>query len=99
MSQDFMNQASVKYTKIVSSDSGFHGSMKTLQEDIVAIVAAVKKCMNPPTDAKDDAKSTGSRSQSSAKWPPFIKHFKVSNSANASHYKARDSKEWDGKTW
>ena len=99
ISQDFMYQASVKYTKIASSDSGFHGSMKTLQDDIVAMVAAVKKHKTLPTNAKHDAKSTGLRSRSSAKWPPFIKHFKALNTADAIHYKVGDSKEWDGKTW
>ena len=48
--QDFMNTAVVKFNKINATDNGFKGSVHTVQDDIVALIAA--KTPKKPTKKK-----------------------------------------------
>ena len=41
--QDFMHAAVIKYNKISASHEGFKGSVHTVQEDIVALLATKSK--------------------------------------------------------
>ena len=41
VSQDFMNLASMKYSKVASSDAGFLGSSKTITKDMVMMVSSL----------------------------------------------------------
>lgn len=94
--QSFMNSASLKFTKISSSDTGFEGSLTTVQEDIVAMVANPKRkrvIANVSTDGDD------SITPHKNKLPPFVKHYKSSNAADAQPYKVGDSKTWNNLTW
>jgi len=98
-SQNFMNQAVMKYNKIVSAQGGkFNGSSTTIQEDIVAMVSdTVKKAKRktPAAATEDDSKPPATKH----KLPPFAKQPAVSTAANAQKYKIGDTKEWGKKTW
>jgi hypothetical protein len=100
--QDFMNSAVIKYNKISGSNNGsFSGATTTLQEDIFAMVAAVKRKAPTPLAAAH-AKPKHNTSPPDAKgnkMPPFLRHFKSSNSTGSVSYKVGDSKPFDGATW
>ena len=97
-SQQFMNSAALKYTKICSKSSGvFGGRATTLQEDIVAMVTTAankrkKSVSSGASDSPETKKATGQQ-------PPFVKHFKSSTGSNATPYKVGDTKEWNKLTW
>ena len=59
--QSFMNSAALKYVKISSNGSGsFGGSITTISEDIVSMMAAVsKKRTASPTSKKKIATNFG----------------------------------------
>lgn len=100
--QDFMNSAALKYTKISTTDSGFQGSSNTLQEDIVAMLATAKrkasKASTSPADPKAAGKPTAAPSDKGPE-PPFIRHFKESDSPDARRYQLGDTKSWNGTTY
>ena len=94
--QDFMNSAVLKFNKVISESNGtFQGSTTTLQEDIVAMMANKRKAP-VKSDATDDANSN---KRKAGAFPPFVKHFRTSNDADAAPYKLGDSKTWQGETW
>jgi hypothetical protein len=97
-----MNSAVIKYNKISGSNDGsFSGAATTLQEDIVAMVAAVKrKAPTPPAAAHAKPKhNTSSPDAKDNKLPPFLRHFKSSTSTGSVSYKVGNSKPFDGATW
>jgi hypothetical protein len=100
--QDFMNSAVIKYNKVSGSNDGsFSGAATTLQEDIVAMVAAVKH-KAPTPHAAVQAKPKHNTSPPDAKgnkMPPFLRHYKSSISPGSVTYKVGDSKPFDGATW
>lgn len=65
--QAFMNAASLKFTKIASSDSGFEGRSTTVQEDIVAMVTKAAK------KPKKDSSSASVASTATSTSPPSEK--------------------------
>ena len=98
--QDFMNTAVVKYNKINSTENGFKGSVHTVQEDIVALIATkvkkpqIKKKRKPQEDDVDD--KPPKKKQFSKGSPPWLKHFK---DENGNKYKIGDTKDFKGKTF
>ena len=98
--QDFMNTAVVKFNKINATDKGFKGSVHTVQEDIVALIAT----KTPKKSTKKKGKSTieegddeePPKKKFSKGTPPWIKHFKDSD---GNKYKIGDTKEFKGKTF
>ena len=99
--QDFMNLVSVKYNKIASSGTSFHGSSKMITEDVIAMVSSLmgKHNVAGSTSPSDATTPSTTASCKVSKLCPFAKHFKTSNSPGASAYKVSDSKEWDGCMW
>ena len=93
--QAFMNQAAVKHEKI-KGDSEFHSSTKTIQEDVVTMLAPNHK---RKSDSHTTTTTTSSKTPNTGKLPPFVKHFKTSNAADAKHYVIGDSKVWEDHTW
>ena len=80
--QDFMNTAVVKYNKINSTENGFKGSVHTVQEDIVALIAA--KTKKPQIQKKrkpqeEDVDNEPPKKKFSKGSPPWLKHFKGSD--------------------
>jgi hypothetical protein len=68
-----MNTAALKYTKIAASASGFDGSSSTIQEDIVAMIAAKQK-KSAAGDANDgkNKKARPVTPGDAKKIPPFF---------------------------
>jgi hypothetical protein len=97
--QDFMNQATLKFNKITSTEGGFQGSNSTVQEDIVAMFTAAKR-KRLPTSAPTDVKPKDANDKPfSKKLPPFAKHFKANNDPDSQKFKVGDSKLWNDLTW
>jgi hypothetical protein len=98
-----MNSAVIKYNKISSSNDGsFSGAGTTRQENIVAMVAAVKRKAPTPAPAAARAKPTPRPSAPDAKGhkqPPFLRHFKSSTSSGSVTYKVGNTKPFYGATW
>jgi hypothetical protein len=99
--QSFMNSAAVKYHQISGENDGaFPGSGSTLQEDIVAMVAAARKRVAPSPRPRahaaeaDDRKPFGSRT-----FPPFVKHYRHSPADDSPTYTVGDTKMWNNDTW
>jgi hypothetical protein len=98
--QDFMNQATLKFNKITSTEGGFQGSNSTVQEDIVAMFTAAKRKRLPnatPHDIKP--KDVNDTPFPAKKLPPFAKHFKANNAPDSQKFKVGDSKSWNDLTW
>jgi hypothetical protein len=93
--QAFMNAATLKFIKISAADAGFEGSATTVQEDIVAMVAATKR--KKPFPPSDDSSKPAADSEK--KVPPFVKHFKSGTSDDATAFKVGNKKEWNGASW
>ena len=92
--QDFMNLATMKFNKIVNASGKFHGSTKTIQEDIIAMLAhraSTKRKQPPPIDA-DDTPTPKLRRNS----PPFLIHYQTADKVK---YKVGDKKEHAGSTF
>merc|ERR1740124_662728 len=93
VSQDFMNTAVVNCNKINSTDNGFKGSVHTVQEDIVALIAAkipkklIKKKKKPTLEEGHDEEPPKKKFSKGS--PPWIKHFKDSDGKK---YKKGDTK-------
>ena len=96
MCQEFMNSAAIKYNKIAGTKNGFKGSIYTIQDDIVALIASKRKpakhsCeydnIKPPFDDKKQRFDE----------PIFNKHFKCGETGE--RYKVGDSKEFQGDTY
>ena len=94
-SQDFMNLATMKYNKIVNVSGKFHGSTKTIQEDIIAMMAhrANTKRKPPPTPKDDDQPPTSKFRRDS---PPFLIHYQTPDKIK---YKVGDKKDHEGTTF
>jgi hypothetical protein len=95
-----MNSAVIKYNKSSGSNDGsFSGAATTLQEDIVAMVAAVKhRAPIPPAAAHATPEHNNSTpdAKGNKKMSPFLRHFKSSTSTGSVTYKVGDSKPFDG---
>lgn len=99
--QNLMNTAAIKYIKI-SQKSGFDGSLATLHDDIVSMVASVKRKSNS-NEKQDDIKKlkTGNdnddnKKRTSFKQPSFRKHTKTKDNVA---YKVGDTKTWNKRVW
>jgi hypothetical protein len=93
--QAVMNAASLKFTKISSTDSRF--SSTTVTEDIVAMVATKRK--KAPAGANEGGDTESKKDKDETKAPPFVKHFKSGSGDNATMFKVGDKKEWNGLTY
>ena len=87
-----MNQATVKYNKIVAKEGKFEGSTTTVQEDIVAMFSQGSK------KRKFDASNEGSPPVKLPvpELPPFATHFQ---DKDGKKYKVGDSKTFNEKTF
>ena len=93
--QDFMSTAAIKQTTLTQRLGEFNGSLATVQQDIVAMVATLKK--KTPTKVKaTDPDSVEKGPPGKSKMPPFVRHFK---SKSGDLYKVGDSKPFGDKTW
>jgi hypothetical protein len=102
--QAFMNSAVLRYNKISgASEGGFSGASTTLQEDIVAMVAAVKRPkpnLKPnPAAVANKPKPKPAADAKPRKMPPFVKHFKSDTASDSKPYKVGDTKTWDNTLW
>jgi hypothetical protein len=103
-SQIFMNAAAIKYNKICVESDGqdFPGSATTLQEDIVAMMAATKRKFlpgAPPEKGKPTSSTTANDDRKKFKQPPFVKHYKSSVADGDKAFKVGDTKVWNKETW
>ena len=101
--QDFMNSALLKYNQISLEEGGFNGSVSSVQEDIISMVAQMKKGTKrkkTDTDDSSEDKSKGaSKTKKKKELPPFLKHFKTSKDATGKPYKVGDTKTWKEDVW
>lgn len=64
------------------------------------MVATSKRKQTPlKTPSPHTSDTSRKADNTTAKLPPFAKHFKSSTAANATPFKVGDSKEWNGQTW
>ena len=99
-SQDFMNQAIIKYNKIDgNSEGGFKGSSTTLQEDIVAMIATTSKRKRTTEKQQETNPNSANDKKLERKNPPFAKFTKVNNTPDSPLFKVGDTKSWNDKTW
>jgi len=87
--QEFMNAAVMKYNKIICEKGKFAGSITTVQEDIVAMVA--KQPLKRKIKDKDF--TLNKKAKFSRDPPPFATHFKDSSGTK---YKLGDTKAFNG---
>jgi len=97
--QDFMNSAVIKHNKIAASHEGFKGSVHTVQEDIIALLATKHKdkLYHPKRQRETDEDKPLSTKKTKYSVPPFIKHFK--DDTTGTNYKVGNSKVHSGKTF
>jgi len=94
-----MNLATMKYNKIVSFSDGFKGSVHTVHEDIVALLATKKwpsATIKPAATKRkhnDDNDSSKPKKRTS---PDFITHYKDSSGTK---YKVGDKKTFNYQTF
>ena len=86
-----MNSAVLKYNQIMGRDGDFGGSITTVQDDIVAMIA---KNGNNHKRKNDDQESTSTKRPRQP--PPFINHYK---SPSNQPYKLGDTKDWNNNTF
>ena len=68
--QMFMNSAVLKYNQITSKDGKFVGSLSTVQEDIITMIATQSKSISK---SKSNDQQDNKNSRVRKKQPPFIK--------------------------
>ena len=95
--QDLMNMATIKYNKIINVSGKFNGSTKTIQEDIVAMLAHKhpgkrRQITDQDKSGERDDNPKPPRRDS----PPFLTHFQ---SADKVKYKLGDKKDHNGTTF
>ena len=56
-SQEFMNQASLKFYNICNTGTGFQGSFQTIIKDVVAVMAEKKQKRKPVANLSTSDKS------------------------------------------
>ena len=99
--QSLMNAAVNKATKIISSDDIAHWRSTSVEEDVVAMLAAANKPASakraPPNKAPTDPSDIGTAQK--PKLPPFVRHFKASAADDSTKFKVGDTKVFEGATW
>ena len=97
--QDFMNSAVIKYNKIAATHEGFKGSVHTVQEDIISLLATKQKAKpdQPKRQRETDDDEPPRIKKTKYSIPPFIKHFQ--DATTGTRYKIGDSKVHNGKTF
>jgi len=101
-SQLFLNSAARKYNKIKEKKKGFHASSKSIQEEIVAMIAKQQtkgKHKSAPKTPSDEEDKKDEKRPASVASPPFAKHTHPDNKSDAVPYKVGDTKEWKGTTY
>ena len=94
--QSFMNAAVMKYNKIICEMGKFTGSMTTVQEDIVAMVAKQTKKRGGNDFDSSKRFDQNKRSKVSANSPPFVNHHQ---DASGNKYKLGDTQEFNSRTF
>ena len=89
--QDFMNKAVIKYNKIVCVCGKFSGSITTVQEDIIAMIATKQKQLKQNPSSNDSDTRTPKATKRDP--PPFVTHYK---SSEGGKYKLGDKLDHDG---
>ena len=96
--QDFMNSAAIKYAKIDGMKGGFKGSVDTVHEDIVALLAAKAKSLKRKRQENEmEEDHTDRKKERRDNDPPFLKHFKCGQTGK--HYAVGDTKDFKGTTY
>ena len=89
-----MNLADIQYKQILSSSNGqFKGSITTVTEDIVAMMANARKRKTSPSNNNDNNRDLKSQKRDT---PPFLAHYQDSK---GNKYKVRYKKEFSGRTY
>ena len=96
--QDFMNSAAIKYAKIGGMKGGFKGSVHTVHDDIVALLAT-KNQSSKRKRQEDEVEVNDTKLKKDKKddAPPFIKHFKCGTTGKL--YEVGDTKDFKGNTY
>ena len=87
-----MNQATVKYNKIVAKEGTFEGFTTTVQEDIVAMFSQGSRKQKSDTSNEDSPPVK----LPAPELPPFATHFQ---DKDGKKYKVGDSKTFNKKTF
>lgn len=94
--QDFMNTAVIKQTTIKQRLGDFNGSLATVHEEIVSMVATLKKKTAKPTKEAVSSDNKSNKTTPTVNKPSWTRHYK---DKNGKLYKVGDSKTVDKKTW
>ena len=94
--RDFMNSAMIKYNKIDGGTGTFKGSVSTVQEDIIALLADKHKTIKRKNQY-NDAELPPLKKEKEDDAPDFIKHFK--NNETGKRYQVGNTKEFKGDTY
>ena len=108
--QTFMNEAVLKYNKIISETGKFSGSQTTVQEDIIAMFS--KHSNQPPQHSKnakrktedtnideDSTKKIGKYSKTNNGVPPFLKETESVINGVKTKFKLGNTRIWKNKTY
>jgi len=100
--QAFMTSAVLKQTKIIQDEGTFSGSLNTLSQDVIAMMAAhTKRATKPkaePKTSKANADKEKDKDKEKEK-PPFLTWTKKPASEGGGDYAVGDSKTWNDKTY
>ena len=91
-----MNLAAMKYNKIINVSGNFYGSTKTIQEDIIAILAHRASSIRKPTPTLKDNDDSPPTTKFKHDSPPFLIHYQTSEKIK---YKDGDKKDHAGTTF
>ena len=94
--QMFMNSAVLKYNQITSKDGKFVGSLSTVQEDIITMIATQSK---PTFKRKSEDQQDNKISRVRKEQPPFIKDTHSTKNGKKMQHKIGDKKEWSKTTY
>ena len=103
--QVFSQDVLLQYQKIKDTDAEhkFRGSLSTIQEDIIAMMAKAKtdsaKLSSRPVRRQTNPSGPPSVVAANGKPPPFLTYTKTSNRSDAQPHKVGDTRTWNNETW
>lgn len=97
--QALMNAAVHKATKIITGDDAGTWRSTSVEEDVVAMLAAVKKVPATKRIKAEDSTAVNPDPAVKPKLPPFARHFKTSPAKDAPKFAVGDTKVFEGVTW
>ena len=93
-SQGFMNEAVIKYNKIIAEKGKFEGSNTTIQEDIIAMFSKHAKGIKQKLNSDTNDTEAGDKKQK----PPFLRDTESTVDGKRVKHKLGDTKVWKGTT-